>query len=91
MHPHRSNALRYASAASAAHSRVYGGCAAEAAVSEASGPRVSGCNAQARGCPRSDELVSVASDSKFGTDPSVWTDHVANRHLDGGLVEALLQ
>ena len=43
MHPHRSNALRYASAASAAHSRVYGGCAAEAAVSEASGPRVSGC------------------------------------------------
>ena len=37
------------------------------------------------------ELVSVASDSKFGTDPSVWTDHVANRHLDGGLVEALLQ
>ena len=43
MQPHRSNALRYASAASAAHSRVYGGCAAEAAVSEASGPRVSGC------------------------------------------------
>jgi len=36
-------ALRYASAASAAHSRVYSGCAAEAAVSEASGPRVSGC------------------------------------------------
>ena len=27
-------AARYASAASAAHSRVYGGCAAEAAVSE---------------------------------------------------------
>eukprot|EP00964_Phaeocystis_antarctica_P048472 scaffold28069_cov82-Phaeocystis_antarctica.AAC.2 len=43
MQPHRSNALRYASAASAAHSRAYGGCAAEAAVSEASGPRVSGC------------------------------------------------
>ena len=47
--------------------------------------------AQARGFPRRDELVSVASDSKFGTSPSVWTDHVANRHLDGGLVEALLQ
>ena len=43
MQPHRSNALRYASAASAAHSRAYGGCAAEAAVSEASEPRVSGC------------------------------------------------
>jgi len=43
MQPHRSNALRYASAARDAHSRVYGGCAAEAAVSEASGPRVSGC------------------------------------------------
>ena len=42
MQPHRSNALRYASAARDAHSRVYGGCAAEAAVSEASGPRVSG-------------------------------------------------
>ena len=43
MQPHRSNALHYAFAASAAHSRAYGGCAAEAAVSEASGPRVSGC------------------------------------------------
>jgi len=43
MQPHRSNALRYASAASVAHSRAYGGCAAETAVSEASGPRVSGC------------------------------------------------
>ena len=43
MHLHRSNAQRYASAARDAHSRVYGGCAAEAAVSEASGPRVSGC------------------------------------------------
>ena len=43
MQPHRSNALRYASAARDAHSRVYGGCAAEAAMSEASGPRVSGC------------------------------------------------
>ena len=43
MHPHRSSALRYASAARDAHSRVYGGCAAEAAVSESSGPRVSGC------------------------------------------------
>jgi len=36
-------ALTYASAASAAHSRVYGGCAAEAGVSEVSGSRVSGC------------------------------------------------
>ena len=43
MQPHRSNALRYASAASAAHRWVYSGYAAEAAVSEASGPRVSGC------------------------------------------------
>ena len=43
MHPHRSNAQRYAFAARDAHNRVYGGCAAEAAVSEASGPRVSGC------------------------------------------------
>ena len=38
MHPHRSSAMRYALAASAAHSRVYAECAAEAAVSEASGP-----------------------------------------------------
>ena len=41
--PRRSNALRCASAAQAVHSRVYGGCTAEAAASEASGPRVSGC------------------------------------------------
>ena len=47
--------------------------------------------AQARGFPRRDELVRAASDSKFGTSPSVWTDQVANRHVDGGLVEALLQ
>ena len=42
---HRWNALRYASAASAAQPQpgVYGGCAAEAGVSEASGSRVSGC------------------------------------------------
>ena len=43
MHPHRSNALCYASAASAAHSRVYGACAAEAAASETSGLSVGGC------------------------------------------------
>ena len=43
MHPHRSNALGYASAASAAHSRVYGACAAEAAASETSGLSVGGC------------------------------------------------
>ena len=43
MQPHSSSALRYASAAQAVHSRVYGGCTAEAAASEASGPRVSGC------------------------------------------------
>ena len=43
MHPHRSSALGYASAASAAHSRLYGACAAEAAVSEALGLSVGGC------------------------------------------------
>ena len=43
MHPHRSSVLRYAPAAQAVHSRVYGGCTAEAAASAASGPRVSGC------------------------------------------------
>ena len=45
MHPHRSSALgyAYASAASAAHSRVYGACAAEAAASETSGLSVGGC------------------------------------------------
>jgi len=43
MHPHRSNALGYASAASAAHSRAYGACAAEAAASESSGLSVGGC------------------------------------------------
>ena len=43
MHPHRSSALGYAPAASAAHSRVYGACAAEAAASESSGLSVGGC------------------------------------------------
>ena len=43
MQPHRSSALGYASAASAAHSRVYGACAAEAAASEAFGLSVVGC------------------------------------------------
>ena len=46
MHPYRSSAMRYASRCampSAVHSRVYGGCTAEAGVSEASGPSVSGC------------------------------------------------
>ena len=43
MHPHRSSALGYASATSAAHSRVYGACAAEAAASETSGLSVGGC------------------------------------------------
>ena len=43
MHPHRSSALGYASAASAAHSRVYGACAAEVAASESSGLSVGGC------------------------------------------------
>ena len=37
--PHRSSALGYASAASAAHSRVYGACAAEAASSESLKPQ----------------------------------------------------
>ena len=46
MHPHRSSALGYASAASAAHSRVYGACAAEAAASESSGLSVGGCTAR---------------------------------------------
>ena len=53
MHPHRSSALGYASAASAAHSRVYGACAAEAAASETSGLSVGGC-IRARGYFRSD-------------------------------------
>ena len=43
MQPHRSSALGYASAASAAHSRVYGACAAEAAASETSGLSVGDC------------------------------------------------
>ena len=43
MHPHRSSALGYASAASAVHSRVYGACTAEAAASESSGLSVGGC------------------------------------------------
>ena len=46
MHLHRSSALGYASAASAAHSRVYGACAAEAAASESSGLSVGGCTAR---------------------------------------------
>jgi hypothetical protein len=48
MHPHKSSALGYASAASAAHIRVYGACAAEAAVSEALGLSVSGCIRESR-------------------------------------------
>ena len=48
MHPHKSSALGYASAASAAHIRVYGACAAEAAVSEALGLSVSGCTRESR-------------------------------------------
>ena len=47
--------------------------------------------AQARSFARRDELVCSASNSEFGAGPSVWTDLVANRHLDGGLVEVLLQ
>ena len=43
MQPHRSSALGYASAASAAHSRLYGACSAEAAASESSGLSVGGC------------------------------------------------
>ena len=43
MHPHRSSALGYASAASALHGRVYGACSAEAAASETSGLSVGGC------------------------------------------------
>ena len=43
MHPHKSSALGYASAASALHSRVYGACSAEAAASEALVLSVSGC------------------------------------------------
>ena len=43
MHPHRSSALGYASAASALHSRVYGACSAEAAASQSSGLSVGGC------------------------------------------------
>ena len=39
LHPHRSSALDYASAASAAHSRVYGACAADAASSESLKPQ----------------------------------------------------
>ena len=36
VHPHRSSALDYASAARDVHSRVYGACTAEAAASETS-------------------------------------------------------
>ena len=43
MHPHRSSALGYASAASAVHSRVFGACTAEAAASESSRLSVGGC------------------------------------------------
>ena len=43
MHLHRSSARGYAAAASAAHSRVYGAGAAEAAASESSGLSVGGC------------------------------------------------
>jgi len=46
--PHRSSALGYASAASAAHSRVYAACAAEAAASESSGLSVGGCPERCR-------------------------------------------
>ena len=48
MHLHRSSALGYASAASAAHSRLYGACAAEAAASEALRLSVGGCPEQCR-------------------------------------------
>ena len=43
MHPHRSSALGYASAASAAHNSMYGACAAEATASEALRLRLGGC------------------------------------------------
>ena len=43
LHPHRSSALDYASAARDVHSRVYGACTAEAAASETSGLSVGGC------------------------------------------------
>ena len=73
MQPHRSSALGYASAASAAHSRVYGACAAEAAASETSGLSVGGC-IRARGyfgpypslpatVPRIRELTPLSSQS----------------------------
>ena len=43
VHPHRSSALDYASAARDVHSRVYGACTAEAAASESSRLSVGGC------------------------------------------------
>ena len=46
LHPHRSSALDYASAARDVHSRVYGACTAEAAASESSGLSVGGCIAR---------------------------------------------
>ena len=49
LHPHRSSALDYASAARDVHSRVYGACTAEAAASESSGLSVGGCKPLGRG------------------------------------------
>ena len=43
MHPHRSSALDYASAARDVQIRVYGACTAEAAASESSGLSMDGC------------------------------------------------
>ena len=37
--------------------------------------------AQPRSFARRDELVCTASNSEFGAGPSVWTDHVADRHF----------
>ena len=45
LHPHRSSALDYASAARDVHSRVYGACTAEAAASESSVLSVGGLQA----------------------------------------------
>ena len=56
LHPHRSSALDYASAARDVHSRVYGACTAEAAASESSGLSVGGC----------------ISDSAVGRTPPSW-------------------
>ena len=43
VHPHRSSALDYASAARDVQIRVYGACTAEAAASESSGLSMGGC------------------------------------------------